>query len=174
MKRSSIRCAVLVAGTLALTSVAFADHANFVGTWVLDKSKSEGGGGFGGGGGGQQRPDITRVITAAGDTLNVADTITAPDGQSRQRNQTMKTDGKPAEMQMGGQGGTATAKASWSEDGKTLKVETDRTVNFGGQEGRIHTVSTWSLSPDGSTLTIESASETPRGQQRSKQVFQKK
>lgn len=173
MKRISIATALVFVATLAI-SVFAAEHANFAGNWTLDASKSQGGMG-----GGQQGGEVTMTVTVEGDVIKTATTAPGRDGTPRTRNQEINTDGKSHEVQGGGGGmggGPSTVTATWSADGKTLKVETDRAfTNQQGEAMKIHSVATWSLSADGKVLTIESSTEGgPRGPSKSTQVYNKK
>ena len=199
LRRFLVGCAmigVLVSG-LAVSAAA---PTNFAGTWVLDKSKSKDlpqqwadnlesytltvtqdekqltvdtkvnwVGGGPGGGGGQGAPGSGGGQGGGG-------------GMGRGRggmgmgmpSATYKLDGSETSVESpGGRPGTATLKAEWKDSGKALGLSNVR--KFSGQNGEM-TVTTkedWTLSADGKVLTIQRASESPRGPQNYTLVFNK-
>ncbi len=80
--------------------------------------------------------------------------------------------GKETRAPAGGFGGEVALKAKVEKGGK---LQLTQTRNIEGQMGpmTIKTVETWELSADGKTLTIASATETPRGTRNQKMVFVK-
>jgi hypothetical protein len=172
---------VLLVGLWAASAAA---PANFAGTWALDKTKSK-----------DLPPQmanidsLTLTVTQDAQQLTVDTKVVRKEttdaqgggpGSGRGRGmgmgmsgpQSYKLDGSETSIDTGGRG-TATAKAEWQNDGKTLKLTTKRSFNFQGNDVTLTTTETWTLSGDGKTLTIERTSESPRGTQTSTLVFNK-
>lgn len=155
MKRA--RVGVFAAAILAAASVAFAQKADFSGTWTLDEAASGGGGGGRGGRGGLGQGPAT--VKQTGDTL----TIEREMGGNKVLT-TYKLDGSESKNTMMGRGGEpmqSVSTAKW--DGAKLVI-TSKT-DMGGQT--FEATQTWSLAGD--ALTIETSSA--RGTQ--KRVYKK-
>jgi hypothetical protein len=82
-------------------------------------------------------------------------------------------DGKETVTDMAGAtGGKMTAKATFEKDGR-LKLEQTRNIETQMGARSMKLTETWSLSPDGKTLTVKREMETPRGTNSSELVFTK-
>ncbi len=82
-------------------------------------------------------------------------------------------DGKETTTDMAGaMGGKMTAKATAEKDGK-LKLFQTREIETPMGARKMKMTETWSLSPDGKTLTVKREAETPRGTNSSEMVFTK-
>ncbi|HYV10593.1 MAG TPA: hypothetical protein VE980_06860 [Pyrinomonadaceae bacterium] len=151
--------------TLCLT-VASA-KADFSGTWILDKSKSEG-----------LPPgmDQTMTVVHTGDKLSLETKLTTQEGEQVVADSYM-LDGKEVEFTPkapGGQAGKGKRTAKWAADGNGIEVNENST--FEGPEGSVNVqlTRTWTLSADGKTLKIDIAAEGPNGKQQIKRTFVKK
>lgn len=188
----ALACALAFVAPAKLAS-AVAPAANFAGTWVLDKTKSKdtpplwadnlegytmtvtqdekqltvenklawkggappspggGGGGQGGGGRGMGRGGMMPMSL------------------------TYRLDGKETTSESSGDRPfLSTFKAEWKDDGKALELTNTR--KFTTPDGDQRTATTkerWELSADGKTLTVNRASESPRGTMKSTLVFNK-
>jgi hypothetical protein len=157
--------------TLLVSGLAFASlpPANFAGTWVLDKSKSQG----------LQGPmanaDVTMVVTQD-DKQFSAETKSVVEGQERSQPASIyKLDGSETTAELTGRmTGKATRKAKWANDGKTLELSDVRNVNFNGNDVTINIKEHWELADDGKTLKLHRVTESPRGTQEVTLVFTKK
>jgi hypothetical protein len=152
---------VMVAASVAAASA----KVNFSGTWVLDAAKSEG----------LRGPSsVTMTVKQDGDKLDVTRKITDQQGD-RTTSDTYTADGKEGEftMQMMGNSQKGKRTVKWSADGSTLEIKETATIERQGQTFDIETVSKWSLSADGKTLTVDQSRTTPQGTQASKRVFNK-
>jgi hypothetical protein len=69
--------------------------------------------------------------------------------------------------------GTATLKASWAKDGKTLELSAARHVDFRGESVTFTTKERWKLSEGGQSLSLERTVDTPRGKETVKLTFNK-
>ena len=68
----------------------------------------------------------------------------------------------------------STFKAEWKDDGKALELTSVRKfTNRDGEQRSSTSKERWELSADGKTLTINRASETPRGEMKSTLAFNK-
>jgi len=163
MKKTLVLCVALCA--LMIATAAAGAATNFAGTWVVDKTKSEGlnprmleGG------------DITWTVTQDDKSI----TVETP-GRGGTQKTVYKLDGSETTSQVEGQmPGKMTTKAAWKDNGKMLELNSVRTGNFQGNEVTITTTQHWELAADGKTLTVHSKSETPQGARETKYVLTKK
>ena len=148
-----------------------ADKVNFSGTWVLNADKST----FGPGPGGQapqgQRPGGgfaggNFVVKQEADQLTVERTRGNQAFTSK-----YSLDGRESINSTGR--GESKSAASWSADGKTLRIVTTRTFSGGGQDMEMKTTEEWSLTGT-NVLTIVSTSSTPGGERKTTMVYDKK
>jgi hypothetical protein len=146
------RTGIIAAAVLAVATVAWAQKADFSGTWTLDPASAPAGGGGGGRGGG---------LGQGGTVKQTADTLTIErDMGGNKVTTTYKLDGSESKNQMMGRGGETMEMVSTAKwDGPKLVITT-KTPN--GESTQV-----WSV--DGSTLTIETTSA--RGTQ--KMVYKK-
>ncbi len=142
----------------------YAQHPDFSGTWVLNKAKSDFQMGRGGG-----TPDVTLKVNQSSDSMKVNETFSSEMG-SRDRAYTLKLDGQEQQIQ-GFMGRPVTATAQW--DGNKLIVSTTMSFERQGQQMEMASDDTWSLSPDGKVLTIDTTMESSFGTRTSKRVFEK-
>jgi hypothetical protein len=150
------RVGVIAAAVLAVATVAWAQKADFSGTWTLDPASAPAGGGGGGGRGGGRGG-----LGAGGTVKQTADALTVEMAMGDNKvTRTYKLDGSESKNQQMGRGGEmveAVSTAKW--DGPKLVI----TTKAGGNES----TQTWSV--EGSTLTIETTNA--RGTQ--KMVYKK-
>lgn len=159
---ASLIMLLLVAGLAAAGA-----KTNFSGTWVLDKSKSEG-----------LPPEMDQMMTVSldGDKLSLETTlITGEEKQSVKDSYTLN--GTPEEFTPrvgGGTTGKGKRTAKWTADGSGIEVSEDAKVET--QDGDANTTMKrkWQLSADGKTLTIELNFSGPNGEVNSKRTFVKK
>ena len=167
-------------GALVLAVAVSAASPNFGGTWLLDKSKSQGLSRR------QQAADsVTWTITQNDKQITVEEKVVGGDmggggggagggggrgfGGGAPGPRSYNLDGSDTPFEMGPAKGSR--KTSWS--GSTLELISKAT--FTGQQGEVTTTSSdkLSLSGDGKTLTVNRHSESPRGAQDSTLVFNK-
>lgn len=178
---------VALACVMALSGVsALAAPTSFAGTWELDKAKSEGLSR-----GMQNAESVTLTVTQDAKQITIDTKMAGGQGgaggpggvggpgggQGRGMGmggaQTYNLDGTETSTDMPN-GGNAKNKATWSSDGKTLTLTRVIHTNFQGNEVTITNTDVLTLSADGKTLTIARTSESARGTQQSKLVFNKK
>jgi hypothetical protein len=165
MKR--ILAATGLAGVVLMLSVGLvAAKADFSGTWVMDKSRSEG-----------VPPDMeqTMTVTQSEDTLNVETKVVTDQGDQTITG-VYTFNGREMEYtpkRMGVEGkGKRTAK--WAADGNGFEVNEEEKFDAPGGEVTFQFTRKWLLLPDGKTLSIELDVKGLNGPQHSKRTFVKK
>lgn len=141
--------------------------ADFSGTWILDKSNSEG-----------LPPgmDQTMTVVQTGDKLSLDTKLITQEGE-RVVSDMYMLDGKEAEFTPKtptGQAGKGKRTAKWSADGNGIEVSENST--FDGPEGPVNVQMTrvWTLAADGKTLKIDITADGPQGKQQVKRTFTRK
>jgi hypothetical protein len=159
------RVGVIAAAILAVATLAWAQKADFSGTWTLDPAASDqpagGGGGGGGGRGGGRGGGLGQggMVKQTADALTIERTI----GENKVT-MTYKLDGTESKNSMMGRGGTPVESVSTAKwDGPALVITTKTDMGNGPQES----TQKWTL--NGSMLTIETTNA--RGTQ--KMVYKK-
>ena len=178
MKKIFFTIGILGAMMFAL-AVNAAAPANFAGTWVLDKAKSQGLSGRL-----QAADSILWTITQDGKQITIDQKVTGGDmpngGGGGGRGPGMggpmgprsyNLDGSETNVEMGQ--GKAARKAAWSKDGSTLELTTKSTFTTPDGERTSTSTDKLQVSGDGKVLTVNQHRETPRGPQDSTLVFNK-
>ncbi len=167
MKRITPLLAGLTPLILALVANA-APPANFAGTWVLDKSKTQNLP--------RQWENATSVtMEIKQDEKQITAETNIEGSQFPSPTWTYNLDGTESSVDVQGRmPGKATLKAAWANDGNTLELSRKQSGNFNGQEFTFTTTEKWTLTEEGKVLTIMRSSESPRGKQESTLVFNKK
>ena len=167
MKRLLIFC-ILVCALVVEVWAAGGAPANFSGTWVLDKTKSEGLVGA------MAEADVTMVVTQDGKQLTTETTITGGQREIPPQKATYNLDGSETTAEMTGRmPGKATMKAKWAGD-NVLELSSVQNVNVQGNDVTITRQDHWELAEGGKVLKVHRNTESPRGKQESKLVFNKK
>jgi len=155
--------ALVIAVCVAVASA----KADFSGTWVLDKTKSEG-----------LPPglDQTMTVVQTGDKLSLETKLIGEQGE-RVVSDSYMLDGKEAEFTPqtpNSPAGKGKRTAKWSAAGNGIEVTENST--FDGPEGSVNVQMTriWTLSADGKTLKIDLTADGPNGKQQVKRTFTKK
>lgn len=172
MKKDAMNFMRLLSVTimLALVTPAMSDaqagKASFAGTWALNAEKStlpQGGGQRMGGG--------NFVATQEANLLTVERTRTGQDGQTTTMTMKYTLDGK--ESVNTNPRGESKSVAKWSPDGKSLIIETSRTMDMNGETRTMKSTETWTLT-DAKTLTVLTTRQGPNGEVKSTLVYDKK
>lgn len=167
----------LVAVTLMLSLIApvminaQAGKANFAGEWTLNAEKSTQPQGGQGGGGGMRMGGGNFVATQEANLLIVVRTRTGQDGQPSTITMKYTLDGK--ESVNTSPRGDSKSVATWSPDGKSLTIETTRTMDMNGESRTMKSVEVWKLT-DAKTLAVTSTRQGPDGDVKSNMVYEKK
>jgi hypothetical protein len=171
---------------LSIAAFAQAKTADFSGTWTLDVSKSKL----------DERARIESmtltVVQTAKDIKVDTKTTRAPrpEGSDGGGNRmggggrggfgggdtsfTYTLDGKATTIQQESPMGQVPVSLTGKLDAGTLNLSSSRTFNGPNGEVTATTKDTWTLSPDGKTLTVNRESVNPRGTNSSTMVFVKK
>jgi hypothetical protein len=155
---------------------AQAGKANFSGTWTLNAEKSTfgqgGGGAQGGGQGGQRMGGGNMVAKQEGNVLTIERTRPGRDGGDAVTTTTKYTlDGK--ESVNTSTRGDSKSVATWSPDGKTLTVVTNRTVDMNGESRTMKTTEEWTLT-SATALAVKSTTTSQNGDRTTTMVYDKK
>lgn len=168
MKRLLVFCILVCALAIEVWAAGPAP-ANFSGTWVLDKAKSDALNGPMAG------ADITMVVTQDGKQLTTETTYTGGQRETPTQKATYNLDGSETTVEMTGRmAGKATLKAKWMGDGNALELSSVQNVNVQGNDVTITRQDHWELAEGGKVLNVHRKSESPRGTQELKLVFNKK
>ena len=159
------RVGVIAAAVLAVATLAWAQKADFSGTWTLDAEAQRRSGGGGGGGGGGGRGGGRGGLGQGGTVKQTATELTVERMMGENKvTTTYKLDGTESKNSMMGRGGAAVESVSTAKwDGPALVITTKTDMGNGPQES----TQTWTLA--GSVLTIETTNA--RGTQ--KMVYKK-
>jgi hypothetical protein len=166
MKRIIITGSAFVL-VLALIITGAAAKVDFSGTWVLEKSQSEG-----------LPPGMDQAMTVVqtGDKLSLETKLITEHGEQVVPDSYM-LDGKEKEFAPkapNGLSGKGKRTAKWTADGNGIEV--NEQVTFDTPEGSVtvQTTRKWALSADGKTLKIELNMQDPNGTHQNKRTFNKK
>jgi hypothetical protein len=170
----------LVAAALLLAATVTTAQAQpqFSGTWTLDRSQSqlpafEGRGHKKGPDAAQapkQPPVVKLIVEQNGANMKVTRSM-ARDDRERSSSRSFVADGTEQTRQ-GRRGSTTVTKAALAGD----RLVTTSTTTKPAKDGAPVTFSresTWTLAPDGRTLTIDTVMHSPRGDKAMKTVFVK-
>jgi len=141
-----------------------ANATDFSGEWKLNESKSNLG----------QFGRAAKTLKIQGNVENIAiqRISTNQAGEAVTTDEKLTFDDKETESTVFGNN-KKKSKAKWSDDGKKLNVKSTIVFERNGQSMEIKTTETWTLSDDGKTLTIDSTSESSRGTNTTKLVYDK-
>lgn len=161
--------AVIIAFMMPALTNAQGGKANFAGNWAVNAEKStqpqQGGQG---GGGSRQRGPLT--VTQEANLLNVETSWTNQDGETTKSAMKYTLDGKET-INTRPQGDSKSV-ATWSADGKTLTVVTNRTMDINGESRTIKTTAVWAM--EGANLAVTTTTPTQNGDRVVKLVYDKK
>lgn len=141
---------------------------DFSGTWVLDKSKSDG-----------LPPDVemTMMVMQTGESkIDVALQIITPQGEENQQSSYI-LDGKEMQVRLPGPNGTSAMGqqlAYWINGGSVVEIVDEGTFATSQGARTIKSTRQWQLSPDGQILTIDLSRQGPGLFMQSKRVFTKR
>jgi Tol biopolymer transport system component len=172
-KNSSFKRLLSMTLMLALVAPVFvngqAGKSNFAGEWTLNAEKSTQP--QGGQGGGMRMGGGNFVATQETNLLSVVRTRTGQDGQTSTSTMKYTLDGK--ESLNTSPRGDSKSVATWSADGKSLTIETSRTMEMNGESRTMKSKEVWTLT-DVKTLTVSTTRQGPDGEVTTKMVYDKK
>ena len=164
MKRQ-IAIAGITVLLLALTILAASPKADFSGTWVMDKTRTEG-----------LPPDIeqTMTVTQKDDRIDVVTKVSGDQGDQTVP-VTYVLDGKETEYPANRMGeGKGKRTASWSADGNGFEVSEEENYDTKNGPTKIQFSRKWTMAPDGKTVVIILDIKGPNGNGTIKRTFVKK
>lgn len=168
--------AVLV---LALGTVVAQAQPQFSGTWTLDRSQSQFAARDGrhghsapDGAQSQQQPPVMKLIVEQNGVNFKVTRSMARDTRERSYSQSFVADGSERTEQ-GRHGSTRVTTATLGGDRLVTTSTTTMAGKDGGATKTFSRQSTWTVSPDGHTLTIDTVMHTPRGDKTMKTVYLK-
>jgi Tol biopolymer transport system component len=165
-----ISLTVMLALITPVIANAQAGKANFAGDWTLNAEKSTQPQG-GQGGGGMRMGGGNFVATQEANLLTVVRTRTGQDGQPTTTTMKYTLDGK--ESINTSPRGDSKSVATWSADGKSLTIETSRTMDMNGESRTMKSTEVWVLT-DAKTITVASTRQSPNGDVKSNMIYEKK
>jgi hypothetical protein len=173
----------LLTAVLLVAVPVMAAHAQpqFAGTWTLDPAQSQfpardghhgpKGPGAQPGDAAKQPPVVKLIVEQNGVNMKVTRSM-ARDNRERSYSQTFVADGSEQTKQ-GRHGSTTVSKATLGGDRLVTSSATTRPGKDGGAARTFSRESTWTVSPDGRTLTIDTVMHSPRGDKTLKTVYVK-
>jgi hypothetical protein len=163
--RSVLVVTSLVFVMIISTAASFL-KADFTGEWTLDQGKSNLGE-FG-----AMMAAGKLSVKQEGDVITVVRNSTGPMGEMVTTDK-ITLDGKESLSTGGMQGSTRKTTSKLSADQNSLIVSTLLNLSFDGNAFEIKGSETWTLSADGKTLTIDTTSSSPMGDNTIKAVYTK-
>jgi hypothetical protein len=154
---------IMLAFMVPVVSNAQSGKVNFAGNWTLNAEKSNLGDG-----GGQRMGGGNFVATQEANLLTVVRTRTNQSGETTTTTSKYTLDGK--ESINTSPRGESKSIAKWSADGKTLTIETSRTMDRNGESMTMKSTEIWALT-DAKTLSIATSFTTPDGERKSTRVY---
>jgi hypothetical protein len=148
---------------LLVGTVCAATKPDFSGAWVLDKTRSF------------SNPaglDQTMTVVQTGDELKLDAKVTTARDAERTIQESWTLDGVERDFSPPAPpGAKGKRKAFWLPGNRGIVVEEETTST--GEKGPVtqNVVRKWTLSRDGTTLTVDYHFDTPRGSGESKRVF---
>jgi len=164
-----LRIALVSVTVLVLTAgLAFAAaKADFSGTWVMDKTRSEG-----------IPPNVeqTMTLTQTGDNLTMQNKIVTGEGDIN-INDSFTINGKEVEFTQKRNEEEIKGKrtSKWLADGNSFESSEEFTIPGGDNVPITQQINRkWVMSPDGKTFTFDLFGKTPGGDVHTKRIFVKK
>src|SRR5438128_2174421 len=167
MKRTILLGSV-AALAFALSLVASAAKVNFSGTWMLDKSHSEG-----------LPPDLkdqTLTVVQTDDKISIDITIVRDGGETKQSD-TYFLSGKEVEFKpqaIMGIEGKGKRTAQWAADGNSIDVKEEDIYEAPQGPVAVTITRKWTISADGKVLIIDMNVDSSQGAMQMKRAFNKK
>jgi hypothetical protein len=165
MKKVTLATVTILALSLSLALAAA--KVNFTGTWVMDKSKSEGV---------PAGVEQTMTLTQSDDKLTLENKITTDEGDLTVSD-TYIINGKEVEFtqKVNDQLSKGKRTAKWLADGSGFESTEEITREAGdGTQVALQVTRQWVMAADGKTFSVEMSVKGPNGTQHTKRIFGKK
>jgi hypothetical protein len=174
MRRARRTIGSVVVLLLALAVTAAQAQPQFTGTWLLDPAQSQFPGHGPHGKGRAERhgppPEVKLIVEQQGNTLKATRTM-ARGMREHSMSETYLVDGTER-TEATHRGGTEVTRATLGGDRLVVSKTHTRPAKEQGQPARTFSrESTWTLSPDGRTLTIDTTMRSARGDRTMKTVY---
>ena len=143
---------LLIAVVFTLTSMA-PHRANFSGKWKLNESKSVRGNTLCIYDQGDRMRSDAMKITEHADFLTIDVVSSSSDGALVKRSEKLTFDGKESEFTLFKRGKTFSVK--WSDDGKTMTVNSLVYLDINGEKQEFKVTEVWKLINDGKSISLE-------------------
>jgi hypothetical protein len=164
--RTGLRRLAALGFLLAAATAMAEPKADFSGTWMLVKDRSEG-----------LPPGMTQSMTVkqTGDSINIETTVSGEKGEQKIADHYV-LDGKetpftPPIIGSGGAAKNAKRTSKWSTDGAGFDATEEAVIYADEGPVAVKTARHWQLSADGKTLVIEMDFDGPQGEMKSRRVF---
>ena len=162
---------LLTAAFFTLTSMA-PHRANFSGNWKLNESKSVRGNTLCIYDQGDRMRSDAMKITEHADFLTIDVVSSSSDGAPVTRSEKLTFDGKESEFTLFKRGKTFSVK--WSDDGKTMTVNSLVYLDINGEKQEFKVTEVWKLINDGKSISLQAnAKSTFVGERTWKFVYDK-
>jgi len=138
--------------------------SDFSGKWILNENKSNLGEG-------RTFSAVKMTVQQNGNTISIERTRRGRNGQERSSNETLTTDGK--ENIIKNENRSTVLVATWSDDGSTLTIKSQREFSRQGETFQMKSTETWTLGENGKILKIESDTSSQRGERSVTLVYDK-
>ena len=150
---------------LMVAGLLVAAGTDFTGTWVLDESKQEAADGG-------PRMVAGKIIITQGDNSFSTERNMSNEMMGDFTISTNTTlDGKESTSEE--QFGTRKSTAAWSDDKKTLTVNSILNMNFNGEDMEMKSTEVWTLEDENTVLKLKTTSDTPMGLMESVNYYKK-
>jgi hypothetical protein len=143
---------LLTAVFFTLTSMA-PRRANFSGNWKLNESKSVRGNSLCIYDSGDRMRSDSMEIAGHADFLTIDVVSSSSDGALVTRREKLTFDGKESEVTLIRRGKTFTVK--WSDDGKTMTVNSIVYLDINGEKQEFKVTEVWKLIDDGKSISLQ-------------------
>jgi hypothetical protein len=152
---------------LLTSALTFAQKPNYAGDWNLNEGKSQ----LGEGGRGRMAANKLK-ITQDANAIVLERTSKRQTGEEFTSKETITLDGKECENTLM-ENRTRKSTANWSADGKSLTISSSSVFERDGNKMEMKSVEIFKLSDDGSTLSIDATSTSPRGDRKQTLAYDK-
>jgi hypothetical protein len=151
----------------ASSILAQTGSVNFSGIWAFNESKStQSQGGF------RMAPSMM-TITQEGTNLTIERTSRGQNGEDMKSTYKYTLDGKECVNTIFGNN-TRKSIVTWSADGKTLTFAHTMKFEMDGQSNEMKSSEAWKINDSDKTLVIETVMNTPDGEMKSTNIYDKK
>ena len=165
-KNNGMRFFILLNVFLLASAFTYAQKPNYTGDWNFNEGKSQ----LGDGG---MRMTSTKIkITQDANTIVLERTSKRQSGEEMTSKETITLDGKECENTIMANR-TRKSTASWSADGKLLTITSTSVFERDGNKMEIKSVEIFKLSDDGTALSIDATSTSPRGERKQTLAYDK-